>query len=99
VKAQVTLQIYSILKESGMKRTEMAKVLGVSQPQVPLVMRNRVGNLSVGRLMEFFDGAAARCGDYGPADAEGAWGGVGRRGLEGESGKGLPCRQSQKPHP
>src|SRR2546423_12498257 len=53
LKAQLTLQIYSILKESGMKQAEMAKVLGVRQPQVSLLMGNRAGNFSVGRLMEF----------------------------------------------
>jgi len=53
VKAQLTLQIHSILKESGLKQAEMAKVLGVRQPQVSLLMRNRAGNFSVGRLVEF----------------------------------------------
>lgn len=53
LKAQLTLQIYSILKESGMTQVEMAKILGVQQPQVSLLMRNRAGNFSVGRLMEF----------------------------------------------
>ena len=31
LKARLTLQIYSILKESGMKQTEMAKVLRIKQ--------------------------------------------------------------------
>ena len=53
LKAQLTLQIYTILKGSGMKQTEIAKILGVQQPQVSLLMRNRAGNFSVGRLMEF----------------------------------------------
>jgi predicted XRE-type DNA-binding protein len=53
LKAQLTLQIYTILKDSGMRQVEMAKVLGVRQPQVSLLMRNRAGNFSVGRLMEF----------------------------------------------
>jgi predicted XRE-type DNA-binding protein len=53
LKAQLTLQIYIILKESGMRQVEIAKVLGVRQPQVSLLMRNRAGNFSVGRLMEF----------------------------------------------
>lgn len=53
LKAQLTLQIYSILKASGMTQVEMAKILGVRQPQVSLLMRNRAGNFSVGRLMEF----------------------------------------------
>ena len=53
LKAQLTLQIYTILKESGMTQVEIAKILGVQQPQVSLLMRNRAGNFSVGRLMEF----------------------------------------------
>ena len=53
LKAQLTLQIYTILKASGMKQVEIAKILGVQQPQVSLLMRNRAGNFSIGRLMEF----------------------------------------------
>jgi predicted XRE-type DNA-binding protein len=53
LKAQLTMQIHSILKASGMKQVEIARVLGVRQPQVSLLMRNRSGNFSVGRLMEF----------------------------------------------
>jgi predicted XRE-type DNA-binding protein len=53
LKAQLTLQIYSLLKDSGMTQVEIAKILGVQQPQVSLLMRNRTGNFSVGRLMEF----------------------------------------------
>jgi len=53
LKAQLTLQIYMILKDSGMTQVEIAKILGVQQPQVSLLMRNRAGNFSVGRLMEF----------------------------------------------
>jgi predicted XRE-type DNA-binding protein len=53
LKAQLTLQIHSLLKDSGMTQTEIGKVLGVRQPQVSLLMRNRAGSFSVGRLMEF----------------------------------------------
>src|SRR5438445_13707116 len=53
LKAQLTLQIYTILKDSGMTQVEIAKILGVRQPQVSLLMRNRAGNFSVGLLMEF----------------------------------------------
>jgi predicted XRE-type DNA-binding protein len=53
LKAQLTLQIYAILKDSGMTQVQIAKVLGVRQPQVSLLMRNRAGNFSVGRLVEF----------------------------------------------
>ncbi len=53
LKAQLTLQIHTILKDSGMTQAEVARILGVQQPQVSLLMRNRAGNFSVGRLMEF----------------------------------------------
>lgn len=53
LKAQLTLQIYTILKDSDMTQAEIGKILGVQQPQVSLLMRNRAGNFSVGRLMEF----------------------------------------------
>lgn len=53
LKAQLTLQIYRILNGHGMTQVEIAKILGVQQPQVSLLMRNRAGNFSVGRLMEF----------------------------------------------
>jgi predicted XRE-type DNA-binding protein len=36
-----------------MTQVEIAKILGVQQPQVSLLMRNRTGNFSVGRLIEF----------------------------------------------
>ncbi|HXC48337.1 MAG TPA: helix-turn-helix transcriptional regulator [Candidatus Sulfotelmatobacter sp.] len=53
LKAQLTLQIYTILNDTGMTQVQIAKILGVQQPQVSLLMRNRAGNFSVGRLMEF----------------------------------------------
>jgi predicted XRE-type DNA-binding protein len=53
LKAQLALQIYTILKASGMRQVEIAKILRVQQPQVSLLMRNRAGHFSVGRLMEF----------------------------------------------
>jgi len=53
IKAQLTLQIYSLLKGSAMTQVEIGKILGVPQPQVSLLLRNRSGNFSVGRLMEF----------------------------------------------
>lgn len=53
VKAQLTLQIYRIIKQRGITQAETGKILGVKQPHVSLLMRNRAGTFSVGRLMEF----------------------------------------------
>jgi predicted XRE-type DNA-binding protein len=52
-KAELTIQIYRIIKRLGMTQTEAAKLLGIKQPHVSLLMRNRAGNFSIGRLMEF----------------------------------------------
>jgi predicted XRE-type DNA-binding protein len=53
MKAELTLQLYRIITQRGMTQAETGKVLGVKQPQVSLLMRNRAGTFSVGRLMEF----------------------------------------------
>jgi predicted XRE-type DNA-binding protein len=53
IKAQLTLQIYRIIKHRGLTQSAAAKILGVQQPHVSLLMRNRADTFSVGRLMEF----------------------------------------------
>src|SRR5271170_126648 len=53
MKARLTLQIYRIIRERELTQTQAAKALGIKQPHVSLLMRNRSGSFSVGRLMEF----------------------------------------------
>ncbi len=53
LKAHLTLQIYKIIKGRGLRQAEAGKILGIKQPHVSALMRNRAGNFSVGRLMEF----------------------------------------------
>jgi predicted XRE-type DNA-binding protein len=53
MKARLTLQIYRIIRERGLTQVQAAKALGIKQPHVSLLMRNRAGSFSVGRLMEF----------------------------------------------
>ena len=53
LKAQLTLQIYRLIKQRGLTQTQAAKALGIKQPHVSLLMRNRAGTFSVGRLMDF----------------------------------------------
>jgi len=52
-KAELTIQLYRIIKQRGMTQAEAGKALGIKQPHVSLLMRNRAGSFSVGRLMEF----------------------------------------------
>ena len=53
MKARLTLQIYRIIRERKLTQTQAGKVLGIKQPHVSLLMRNRSGSFSAGRLMEF----------------------------------------------
>jgi len=53
LQARLTLQIYRLLKARGLKQTEAGKILGIKQPHVSALMRNRSGTFSVERLMEF----------------------------------------------
>jgi predicted XRE-type DNA-binding protein len=53
LKAQLTLQIYKIVKARKLTQAQAGLVLGIKQPHVSALMRNRAGNFSVGRLMEF----------------------------------------------
>jgi predicted XRE-type DNA-binding protein len=53
LKAQLTLQIYRLIKQRGLTQTQAAKALGIKQPHVSLLMRNRAGTFSVGRLIDF----------------------------------------------
>jgi predicted XRE-type DNA-binding protein len=53
VKASLTLRIHRIIRQRGLTQKEAAVLLGVKQPQVSLLMRNRSGNFSMGRLIDF----------------------------------------------
>ena len=53
MKARLTLQIASIIKNRGLTQAEAAKILGIRQPHVSALMRNRAGSFSVGRLIDF----------------------------------------------
>jgi predicted XRE-type DNA-binding protein len=53
LKARLTLQIYKIVKERGLTQAQAGEILGVKQPHISALLRNRAGNFSVGRLMEF----------------------------------------------
>jgi len=53
VKARLTLQIYRVIKARRVTQTHAGQILGIRQPQVSLLMRNRSGNFSVERLMDF----------------------------------------------
>jgi len=47
MKARLTLQI------ARLTQTEAAKILGIQQPHVSALTRNRAGNFSIGRLIDF----------------------------------------------
>ena len=53
LKSKLTIQIYRLINERGLKQAEAGKILGIKQPHVSALMRNRSGNFSVERLMDF----------------------------------------------
>jgi predicted XRE-type DNA-binding protein len=53
MKAGLTLQICRIINDRGLTQTEAGKILGIPQPHVSALARNRAGNFSVGRLLDF----------------------------------------------
>jgi predicted XRE-type DNA-binding protein len=53
IKARLTLQIYQIIKARGLTQSAAGKILGIPQPHVSTLLRNRPGNFSIGRLIEF----------------------------------------------
>jgi predicted XRE-type DNA-binding protein len=53
LKARLTLQIYRIIKQRGLTQTQAGEILGIQQPRVSALMRNRAGAFSVERLMDF----------------------------------------------
>ena len=53
LKAQLMLQIHRIVKARKLTQAQAGAILGIKQPHVSALMRNRAGNFSVGRLMEF----------------------------------------------
>src|SRR5208282_1766627 len=53
LKAKLTLQIYRLIKSRDLTQAEAGKILGIKQPHVSLLVRNRSGSFSVERLMDF----------------------------------------------
>jgi predicted XRE-type DNA-binding protein len=53
LRAKLTLQIYRLIRSRGLTQAEAGKILGMQQPHVSALMRNRSGSFSVERLMDF----------------------------------------------
>src|SRR5580698_1265548 len=53
LKAGLALQIHKIVKARGLTQAQAGQLLGIKQPHVSALMRNRAGNFSIGRLIVF----------------------------------------------
>ncbi len=53
LKANLTLQIYRLIKARDLTQAEAGEILGIRQPHVSALMRGQSGNFSVERLMDF----------------------------------------------
>jgi predicted XRE-type DNA-binding protein len=53
LKAKLTLEIYRLIRKRNLTQAEAGRILGIKQPHVSALMRNRAGSFSVERLMDF----------------------------------------------
>ena len=53
LKARLTLQICKLIKARGLTQAKAGEILGIKQPHVSALMRNRSRTFSVERLMQF----------------------------------------------
>jgi len=53
LKADLTLQIYRLIKDRKLTQAQAGGILGIKQPHVSELMRGQSGAFSVERLMEF----------------------------------------------
>ena len=53
LKAQLTLQIYRLIRARGLTQAEAGRLLSIRQPHVSALMRGQSGAYSVERLMDF----------------------------------------------
>ncbi len=53
LKARLTLEVYRLIRKRGLTQSAAGKILGIRQPHVSALMRNRSGSFSVERLMDF----------------------------------------------
>jgi predicted XRE-type DNA-binding protein len=52
-KAELALQINSLIEERALTQTQAAKVLGINQPKVSALMRGQLAGFSIERLIRF----------------------------------------------
>ncbi len=53
LKTRLTLRIYRLIKARGLTQAQAGDILGIKQPHVSALMRNRSGTFSLERLMDF----------------------------------------------
>ncbi|HEY1430719.1 MAG TPA: helix-turn-helix transcriptional regulator [Stellaceae bacterium] len=53
LKAELTVQIFKLIRERKLAQSKAAELLGTTRAQVSALMRCRPVSISVGRLMEF----------------------------------------------
>ena len=53
LKARLILEIYQIVKRRQLTQKQAGEILGIKQPSVSLLMRNRSGTFSLAKLMAF----------------------------------------------
>lgn len=53
VRSEIYRELIRHIRERGLKQTELAKTLGIHQPDVSHLMNGRISKFSVGKLIQF----------------------------------------------
>ena len=53
-RAQLGFHVYKILKDTGLKQREIAKLLGIAQPDVSHLMNGHFSRFTTDKLLDFF---------------------------------------------
>src|SRR3989449_9242429 len=73
LKARLTLQIYRIIKDRGFTQAKAGEILGIKQPHVSALMRNRAGMFFSRAPDGVPDPSRRGRRDHRAPDAQGAW--------------------------
>ncbi|MCG8378683.1 MAG: helix-turn-helix domain-containing protein, partial [Proteobacteria bacterium] len=53
IRSELIIELSDLIKKSGLKQNEMAKLLGVKQPDISAIMKRKIEKFTIDRLVNF----------------------------------------------
>ncbi len=53
IRAELVIQISTLIKKQGLKQADAAKLLGVKQPDISAIMKRKIEKFTIDRLVNF----------------------------------------------